>query len=514
MHKSNKMNKLNKRWLLLVLAWFSLGVFAQAPDWVNPAQRKLQYGEEEYLVGFASENNTRKENPDELLKRLEIYAKGQIAEYIQVTVRSETMLLKKEEGGQLQQSFSSIGHSAANLVLSGLKTENYYDHQQKIGYSFVYARRGDLLAWYLGELNAKIAESERLIGQTGSLLSSNVEQAFKYALDALQLVSQIEQAQSVIIVLKRTDFEKDIQIDRVVKLKTDIDNAMQEANRGSANTLDDACFFIARGLKVKTGAINSPVRVSAFTFQDTRMGSELSSRIHQSLTSRLVSTAGFNVIPAGPAAEGYLLTGTYWKDAGQIKLIATLREDNGRIAATAEAILSMDWITANTIRYLPENFEDAYARMRIFDKDEIIKGDLNVEIWTNKGDDNLIFNEGERLRFYVRASKECYIRFIYHLANNQSVLLLDNHYIAAGMANKVVEIPGEFECAEPFGVETLQVNAQTKPFDPLRITSQDGYDYISETLHQVVAATRGIKKVTPDIVEKAEKRIVFTTLKE
>lgn len=500
--------------LLFFIVCCSPCVFAQAPDWIDPAQRKLQFDEGEYLTGYASGNNTGKVNPDELLRQLENYAKGQVAEYIQVTVRSETMLLKKEEGDRLQQTFSSIGHSAANLVLSGLKSESYFDQKQKIGYSFVYARRTDLLNYYLGELNSRIAESERLIGQSGSLLSTNVEHAFKYALEALQLVSQIEQAQSVIIVLKRTDFEKDIQIERVIRLKTDIDNVMQEANRGSANTIDDACFFIARGLRLQTGDLNVPVRISAFTFQDTRMGSELSNRINQSLTSRLVSTAGFKVIPAGPASDGFLLTGTYWKDDGEIKLIATLREDNGRIAVTAEAVLSMDWITASTIRYLPENFEDAYARMRIFEKDEIIRGDLNVEIWTNKGDDNLIFNEGERLRFYVRASKECYIRFIYHLADNQSVLLLDNHYIAAGMANKVVEIPDEFECAEPFGVETLQVNAQTKPFDPLRIKSKDGYNYIVESLSEVVATTRGIKKANPERVEKAEKRIVFTTLKE
>lgn len=508
------MNRLKKQWLICALLCFSFGVFAQAPEWINPAHRKQQFSERDFVVGFASEKNTQKENPNELLGRLENYAKGQIAEYIQVTVRSETVLIELDEGGRFQQSFSSIGHSASNLVLSGLKAETYYDNKQNTGYSLVYARRSDLLNHYLGELNATLVESERLISQSNSMLGTNAEQAFKYALEALMLVAQIEQAQSVIIVLKRVDFENEIQIERLVKLKTDIDIAMREANRGNVNTLDDVCFVISSGLKLQTGALNSPIRISAFTFQDTRMGSEFSNRISHSLTSRLVSTGGYIVIPTGPATEGYLLTGTYWKDSTEIKLIASLREPNGQIAATAEAVLPMEWITKNNIRYLPENFEDAYARMRVFDKDEIIKGDLNVEIWTNKGDENLIFTEGEKLKFYVRTNKECYIRFVYHLADNQSVLLLDNYYIAANMANKVVEIPDEFECSEPFGVETLQVNAQTKPLDPLRIRSQDGFDYISESLDDLITNTRGIKKVTPEAVEKAEKRIVFTTLKE
>jgi len=508
------MKRLRKHWLIFTLACFSVGVFAQAPEWINPAHRKQQYSERDFVVGFASEKNTQKENPNELLGRLENYAKGQIAKYIQVTVRSETVLIELDEGDRFQQSFSSIGHSASNLVLSGLKAETYYDNKQNTGYSLVYARRSDLLNHYLGELNKMLVESERLISQSNSMLGTNAEQAFKYALEAFKLINQIEQSQSVIIALKRSDIEKDTQLERLVKLKTDIDEAMRKTSSGNASTLDEVCFFIASGLKLQTGAINSPISISAFTFQDTRMGSEFSNRISYSLTSRLVSTGGYNVIPTGPATDGYLLTGTYWKDSTEIKLIATLRENNGSIVATAEAILPMEWITENNIRFLPENFADAYARMRIFDKDEIIKGDLNVEIWTNKGDENLIFTAGETLRFYVRANKECFIRFIYHLADNQSVLLLDNYYIAANMANMVVEIPDEFECSEPFGVETLQVNAQTKPMDPLRIKSQDGFDFISESLDDLIINTRGLKKVTPETVEKAEKRIVFTTLEQ
>jgi len=508
------MKRLKKQLLIYMFLCISFVSFAQAPVWIDPIKRNLQYNEADYVVGFASENNTQGEDPAELLSRLENYAKGQVAEYILVTVRSEALFSVMTDEDSFEQSFSSISHSASNLVLTGLKAETYYDKKKKNGYSLVYARRSDLLHYYLSDLNTTLTESERLVKQANSLLSTDVQQAFKHALEALTLVEQIEQAQTVIIVLKDNDFEKDIQIERLLKLRTAIDKVMREANRGSANTLDDACFFLVRGIKLQAGALSSPIRLSAFTFQDTRMGSEFSNRINQSLTSYLVSNAGYDVIATGPELGGYLLTGTYWKDVNEIKLIATLRESNGSIVATSEAILPMEWIAANRTQYLPENFEDAYARMRIFDKDEIIKGDLNVETWTNKGDGNLIFTEGEKLKFYVRANKECYIRFVYHLADNESVLLLDNFYIAGHLANKVVEIPDEFVCAEPFGAETLQVNAQTEPFAPLKIRREYGYDFILETLNDLVMRTRGIKKVTPEKIDRAEKRIVFTTLKK
>lgn len=508
------MKRLKEQLLSYVLLCISFVTFAQAPVWIDPIKRNLQYNEADYVVGFASENNTQGENPAELLSRLENYAKGQVAEYILVTVRSEGLFSLVTDKDNFEQSFSSISHSASNLVLTGLKAETYYDKKKKNGYSLVYARRSDLLHYYLSELNTKLTESERLVKQANSLSGSDVQEAFKHALEALTLVEQIEQAQTVIIVLKDNDFEKDIQLERLVKLRTGIDKVLREVNHGNANTLNDACFFLARGIKLQAGALSSPMRLSAFTFQDTRMGSEFSNRINQSLTSVLVRNSGYSVIATGSKQGDYLLTGTYWKDADEIKLIATLRQNNGSIVATSEAILPIAWIATNRIHYLPENFEEAHARMRIFDKDEIIKGDLNVETWTNKGDGNLIFTEGEKLKFYVRANKECYIRFVYHLADNQSVLLLDNFYIAAHLANKVVEIPDEFVCAEPFGAETLQVNAQTEPFAPLKIRREYGYDFILETLNDLVMRTRGIKKVTPEKIDRAEKRIVFTTLKK
>ena len=211
--------------------------------------------------------------------------------------------------------------------------------------------------------------------------------------------------------------------------------------------------------------------------------------------------------------KSYVLTGTFWKETNEVKLIATLKDLNGKIVATAEAFIPNSYFETNKINYLPENFEQAYSKMRAFGLNEMIKGDLNVEIWTNKGDDNLLYTEGEKLKFFVRTNKECYLRFIYHLADGQSVLLLDNYYIAENMTNKVVEIPFEFECSEPYGVETLQANAQTVEFPKLATTKTDGYDFINDNLNEVLLNTRGFKKVVSNDVQKAEKRLIFTTMK-
>jgi hypothetical protein len=86
-------------------------------------------------------------------------------------------------------------------------------------------------------------------------------------------------------------------------------------------------------------------------------------------------------------------------------------------------------------------------------------------------------------------------------------------YIGSDKVNKVVTIPKQFQCASPFGVETLQVNCQTKEFSPLQTRNQGGYDFIVSDLASILKNTRGFKPLTNEDL-MAEKRIVVTTMKE
>lgn len=497
--------------LILLLA---LQATAQPPNWAEANVRRMMYDDKEYLVGFASEPNQSKENPAEIIKRVENYAKAQVVEYIQVTVKSETSREVTETTKTFMENFNSMYSSSSTLNLTGLKIETAYDQKGKTGYAMAVAKRSELLGYYKELVNSNLTEAEiKLKSAQESMKSGKGEQALKLSLEAIAKIPEIEQAQTVVIALLRGDAsDNETQVTRLTKVKSDIENVMREVQLSGGNSIDDISFFLARGIKMQTGEVNIPVSLTNFTYQDTKIGSELSNRLIQSLASKLV-TNGFQVVPAGPKTEGYILTGTYWKEPSDLKLIATLKKTDGSLVATSEAYLPMTWVEGSGVKYLPENFEEAFSRMRVFNRDEVVKGDLNVEIWTNKGEENLVYTEGEKLKFYVRSNKECYIRLIYHLADNQSVLLMDNYYVAAHMANKVIELPDEFECAEPFGVETLQVNAQTEPFAALRTRDIDGYQFIDESLNDILIGTRGMKKVSTKPVDRAEKRVIFTTMK-
>jgi hypothetical protein len=504
-----------KRTIAAVVLTATVSIYsnAQPPEWADVKIRSIRYNDSEYLVGFASEPNSQKENPAALLARLESYAKGQLIEYIQVTVRSETELRVTESDSKHQQSYMSMNSSSSNLSLTGLKVEKAYDEKGKTGYAMAYARRSELLGYYKKLIKSNLVDAEvKVKSAQEAMKSNNGEQALKLALEAISIIPAIEQAQSVVFALRKGSVtDEDTQMLRLAGNKGNIEDLMRQVQRSSGNTIDDISYFLTRGLFLQTGKLNTPISLSNFTYQDTKIGSELSNRLNQSLSSKLVEN-GYQVTASGVKAEGLVLTGTYWKEPSDLKLFATLKKTDGTLVASAEAYLPLSWAEGSGVKYLPENFEEAYSRMRVFNKDEVVKGDLNVEIWTNKGDENLVYTEGERLKFFVRVNKECYIRMIYYLADNQSVLLMDNYYVAAHMANKVIELPDEFECAEPFGVETLQVNAQTQPFSPLRTRSMYGYQFIDESFDDIILGTRGFKKVDDKPMDKAEKRIVFTTM--
>ena len=181
----------------------------------------------------------------------------------------------------------------------------------------------------------------------------------------------------------------------------------------------------------------------------------------------------------------------------------------GKLADTFLPIVSLE---SRGIAYTPENYKQALINMKEFAKDEVKGGNLNIDVYTNKGKENLIFTEGDVLKLFVRANRECYLRFVYHLADGSKVLLLDNYYINRDNVNQVYELPYEFECAEPFGIETLQLNAQGEPFEALNVRSEYGYDFILDDTQTIITKSRGFKKSKSETDIKAEKRLVFTTM--
>jgi len=300
----------------------------------------------------------------------------------------------------------------------------------------------------------------------------------------------------------------------VSTLKTSVQSSINEVLSNDEFSLEDAAFYISRAIALQTENNKIPISVSNFTFENSPMGSPFSRRFKAAIEQKLIAQ-GLVVSTKVNNTEDLILYGTYWEEDEQLKLITVLRsQQTSQALASSECFIPKSDLAQKHIAYLPENYKKALIAEQQLATKEVTGGDLNIEIWTGKGKDNLIYVGDELLKLFVRANKESYIRLIYFLADGSKVLLLDNYYIDRDKVNKVYELPYTFQCAEPFGVETLQMNAQNKPFELLKFTSEYGYDFLTDDMATIMTKTRGIKRLSSDEEEliKAEKQLVFTTI--
>ncbi len=499
-------------------------LFAQAPAWIKYQKRVLKYPESIYLTGFSSETNYYGDDENELIARCEENAKKELTEAVKVSIKSITVSgTNNVNTGLSQETYEYIKQSSVSvsgLDIAGLIMQHYYDKKKKTAYAFCYVKRSDLITHYKQKVNTGLKDLEAKKQFADDLLKADLQQkALKAYFECLPILREIEEAQAILAAMGKRD-EVSLKKDKTIQLKSEIDHGINQLNSVAKNSISDLAFFIANGLNMQVKDLKGKVKLSSFTYEDTRMGSPFAKRLHKELEQKLVSETALEIHNIQYANQykkqsllDYIITGTYWEDSDYLKIIVVLRDfKTGKAIASVESKLSKAFCEKNKLAYLPANFIEVNTNRKNFLENEVIGGDLSLEVWTNKGANDLLFTEGDTLRLFLRVNKPCYIRFVYYLADGSKVLLLDNYYIGIDKVNKVYELPEKFVCAEPFGAELLLVNAQTKKFDPLNTKKQYGYEFILDDVPVILANTRGFKKIEKGEVMRAENSIVITTM--
>ena len=495
--------------LLLVLTL--LQAHAQAPSWIDFDSRKQLFPQSVFLTGFASAKYDKEKPKDELLNDLTGYAKSELVEGITVTVYSKSILHTQEKSKTVSQNYTQTTASFSNAELPGLKIETWDDKKDKQLYAFACVRTNDLLEYHQVKLKEK---REKVISnlQEGDQLRKTRKNkaALQYFQDCLPLLAELDASFSIIQALTKQAQQADIQ-----QLSVQVRRGLEELSHIAAITPTEAAEIMADEIATKIKGQKLKLQLLPFTYQDSKMAGEFSSSLHEALKQNLsgkgVSLVEPSIAEGGVKAEG-LFTGVYWAETKQLRLSGVVKGKNGVVIAGAEALLSKDWFTADNKSWLPEQFEDAGKRMKIFKEGEIVGGGLNLDLWTNKGDENLLFHQNDTLKLYIRSNHECYLRFVYYMADSSKVLLMDDYYIGSDKVNKVVQVPESFICAEPFGIESLVLNGQTSPFAKLSTTKRDGYVFIENEVKEIVAQSRGFKRVNNETLN-GEKRLIINTIK-
>ncbi|NQV03363.1 MAG: DUF4384 domain-containing protein, partial [Bacteroidia bacterium] len=470
----------------------------------------------QYLAAFKSEIFESADDTETIVDRLIKMAKADLVQQIRVTIKSTATFNLENMNSQSLEHFKQASTSTAEASLTGLKTESYVDLKKRGAYAIAWLKIANLVSACkanLAEKEGKVASKIMLAKELAE--TGNLESAMSAYNDCYRLLREMENDISLIISLGREQ-----PSGQTARLEYDVNKGISDLRQGRGLNLDEACNFLANGLKQQVRYLDPEgfLIMGTFTYQDSRMGSEFASRLAATLEQKM-TVVGFNLktvdAARGALKEGdavYRLSGTFWDGGEHVKIIANIRRINdGKSLASMEEYIPGKWMTDHEIRIIPENYTMAISRQQELMEIEVPSDDLDVELWTNKGSDDPLFREGDTMQVFMQVNKPCYVRLIYYLANGQKNLLVDNFEIPAENVNIPIRYPYPFICDAPFGSETLQAMAQTEPFQLLKTEKKDGYLVIEEDVKGIMENFRGMKPASSEIMQ-AEKRVDITTV--
>lgn len=485
-------------------------IVAQEPDWVNRGNRSFY--DMDYFTGFSDLECSKSQIRDSLpvmKKRAMSEAVAALSRNIESTVNSWITKHTIGEGVTIQKDYLDYQITLkSDVYLIGMKED--FLHKDKSVHAFAYIRKEDAKNGYASkyrELEALMNENvERLKsmngkgGETGLLLLTKCWTIYS------------EMTQSYARYQGLSDGKGSLK--PPYKYGTRLDSLELAINNAIPENIDQLCEKLVTDLKpgIKSSGANTRILLQNLSFQNTGFAGELSAVVHDILSTKLAEK-GLMIFDnkISESTKGYRkLTGNYREDGDYIRFSVILSDGTtGRILAGAQSRIAKRDL--GTISLVPHNLDIALKNQLVFTDNELQGGGLHLDVWTNKGDASLLFREGDTMQLIVRVNHEAYLRFIYYFEDGRRTLL-NEYYIPPDLVNKVTILPTTFECKPPFGIETLQVMALTKPFERINTyKGADGYFYITDDANTITRTFRGFQpKNSQELI--AEKRLTITTL--
>lgn len=474
----------------------ALAEAARPPAWVSSGGKAPDYPEKTYLTGFGAA-----EGPD-ALERAKLAAAADLAQRIRVRIRQQVRDSSREEDGRYAYEISSITAASTDVKLVGLSYETHVDGAR--AYCLAHVRRVDAVREEREARAGVLARLDGCLSAAGADRAPAPEEGAKTP----KLAAKPPSAERLRRLRAcRRDVQAALQKEaaaRAVAGASDADRAaerrLREAYATIGAALDRLAAAPARSLEAlagrlaaqltDSGALGRRVAVAPPTYGTSRFSSSFGRALAKAVERGLAAEA------AGKRAGPVAVTGSYYEDGDVVRIALTARDaGSGALLAGATDRFAAAAVPA-ALPLKPQNFAQAMAQDRLLSASEVVSGDLRVDVWTNKGSENLVFEGGESLKLYMRVNQPCYVRLVYLLASGAKVPLEQAYYIDASKVNRAVEYPDEFEVSPPFGVEQLYAVAFRERPAPLpterRRFGAEDYDVI--TSERTLVRHRGLKR--------------------
>lgn len=486
------------------------------PDWVDGKGSSPRFSQADYLTGLGIATWHKDSSEESIIRQAYAAAQKDLVEKVRVRIEANTESLKQQTDQSFSASYQALVTANSQLEVVGLQKETYHDRKKDLFYTWVYARKNDVVATYQHKLDQANQRLQQQFNQAQRYANSGMKAKAEQALlNCRTLLTQQAPWRAVLLSLQpfQTPVEPSVTLHQ-------IEESLHQLIEEQANTLHDLAYGLVYQLKQSVEQPLQRVVVSPLLYRQSEMASAFSHFFRDRLEQELIQYADWQTMRLddvyfnnGNPTMQYSLRGTYEVSGDQLHVSVFVKDVFAQeVIGMATARLDVAVVEDAQLAYLPVRYEENAAEQQLMAVQEVDDTGIDLEVWTNKGDDALVFAEGERMNVYFRVNMPCHVRFVYHLADGRRVHFFDQ-FLEADKVGQVQEVPYDFICdctGAPCGIETLQINAREEAFASLETQEVGGYRFITEDLSSLLQKTRGMKQ--DESLYQAEKRLVITTM--
>lgn len=474
--------------IILAIMPVFLHIQAQVPQWADENYRLSAFPRNQFYIGYAEQIVGRNEDSQKALDNTLNAAKGELSEEISVTIKSKSVILKKElvkniENNKLDFDYNSVFDSwtsstSENTLCDLQQMEPVYDKKTDRAYAFVYLEKSKLLL-----------KNQQIIDMNLLKISTAIKNAELYIeqskeLDALELLmrtvaafNEIERSQSQVFSISDQPYKLEDFLDK----NNTIFNLTKHIENSTDLSIEESCKLAVEELRRQLNSrLNLVVVLNKINYENSEFTSPFSQRFQKELGRHMILNnfqMANSVTDAIKIGEYVEATGEYFVEGGVIRVYITMiGKPSGKEFASATSLVSKSWLGNNEIAFIPDRIKDREIVKDTLDN-ATGSGNIELRIWTNKLASMPIFEEGESMKLYIQVDKPCWVRGLYFQADGLTTNAFKDFQILTSDIGKIIDLEergiAEFVMGAPFGKEDMMIAVSEKPFSKLNIEVRD-----------------------------------------
>lgn len=264
-----------KKLLILLLSVLALTTFAQAPSWLDPDMREMDYPYSQYFTGSAEGQRQNNESIETAIKRIKDAARTEAVSTIRVHVKnttiSQSLSLKLQTmEGTLRQSareFSSATKTSVDIEIPGLQVEAWRNPQTGYISAFAYVKKSTLIRQLEKKITVCLTKIETSMDQIDQMAANGQKlQARELAEKTLPQFAEVDETQKLLAAVDENADEESLQLQETRALQHRLTEVVAQLKNGLNIFLSCHALMFGQNYNALKGEIQGELSKLGSTF--------------------------------------------------------------------------------------------------------------------------------------------------------------------------------------------------------------------------------------------------------